>query len=114
MPKPRAQMLHKVCEKCGEPFETPDKKNYREKVFCSRACSNVATAEKRAEAIRANKKYKPPICPCGKEVPPPIWSAVHLPAPEEALLPRVSEDVRQEEAGQPRELHHLQLSELRQ
>lgn len=71
MPKPKAGVLKKVCERCSKPFEVPDKVNYREKRYCTRACSNAATATKRAESVRSAGRYQPPICPCGKEVPPP-------------------------------------------
>lgn len=68
MPKPKAQTLHKTCERCGTGFTVPNKVNYREKRFCTRACSNAATAEKRAATLRGKQGYRPPICPCGKEV----------------------------------------------
>lgn len=71
MPKPKAAILKKTCARCTEPFEVPDKANYREKKYCTRACSNAATATKRAEAVRSAGRYQAPICPCGKEVPPP-------------------------------------------
>lgn len=71
MPKPRATTLDKVCAQCSAPFQVPDKVNYREKLYCTRACSNRATATKRAESVRSAKRYTPPICPCGNEVQPP-------------------------------------------
>lgn len=55
-----------MCPHCGTNFSTN-----RTRTYCTKACSNAATAEKRAAANRALGKYKPPICPCGKEVPPP-------------------------------------------
>jgi hypothetical protein len=71
MPRPKAFTLHKTCERCGTGFDVPDKVNYRDRIYCTRACSNAATAKKRADSIRANGKYSPPVCPCGKEIEPP-------------------------------------------
>jgi hypothetical protein len=68
MPRPKAQILSKVCERCSAPFTVPDKVNYREKRYCTRACSNGATAEQRASTLRGKAEYQPPICPCGNEV----------------------------------------------
>lgn len=62
-------MSTRQCEGCPTVFEVPA--TYRAKRFCSRACSNRATAEARAASTRAHEKYKPPVCPCGKAVPPP-------------------------------------------
>jgi hypothetical protein len=73
MPRPKAGILHKTCAhaECGQEFEVPDKLPYRNKIYCTKACSNRATAAQRAESVRAAKRYQPPLCPCGNEVPPP-------------------------------------------
>ena len=72
MARPKAQILIKHCPQCDTDFEVPDKVNYRDRVYCSKNCSNAGTAKKRADAIRAAKRYQAPICPCGNEVPPPL------------------------------------------
>ena len=73
MPRPRAAILQKTCARaeCGKTFEVRDKLPERNKIYCTKACSNTATAARRAESVRAAKRYQPPVCPCGKEVQPP-------------------------------------------
>src|SRR5262249_36675754 len=73
MPRPKAQTLHKICARpeCRKPFDVPDKVNYRERIYCSRACSNTVTAETRAEKVQESRSgYQPPTCPCGNKVLP--------------------------------------------
>lgn len=71
MSRPKPENLNKICFKCKDDFVVPDNKANRNRLYCSKTCSNVATAEKRAESTRALGKYQAPVCPCGKEVQPP-------------------------------------------
>jgi hypothetical protein len=56
-----------ICPICEKEFQ----QLRRPKTFCSRDCSNVATAGRRAASNRALGKYAPPQCPCGNDVSPP-------------------------------------------
>lgn len=57
------------CEGCDTVFAVPS--TYKAKRYCSRACSNRATVDRRAASHKALGKYQPPICPCGQLVAPP-------------------------------------------
>lgn len=63
----------KTCEhsECNKIFGVGTNKAEQNKRFCSKDCSNKATAKKRADALRAGPNgYKPNVCPCGEYVEP--------------------------------------------
>jgi hypothetical protein len=72
MGRPPTPRTTRACELdgCEETFEITAGKAQQARRYCSKNCSNKATAVARGLAYKAAYGYVPPTCPCGKTVEP--------------------------------------------